>query len=220
MSTSPVIRCPLCDFDNAHFFWHGGKASHDRDFYLCDRCDLVFVPERFFISREDEKEAYLQHNNEIYDPAYRRFLSNLYNEIKPHLKPDSSGLDFGAGPGPALAHMMKEDGYDVQMYDPFFSASAKPLEDTYDFVTCTETLEHLREPRRDLDRLNSLLKSPGWLRVMTGMLDDRAEFPSWYYHRNPTHVCFYSRVTMKWIAQKYLWSVYFPAANVTLFHKS
>ena len=80
MSIPPVMRCPLCDFDNAYFFWHGGKASRDRDFYRCDTCDLVFVPERFFISREDEKKTYLQHNNEIYDPGYRKFLSNLYNE--------------------------------------------------------------------------------------------------------------------------------------------
>ena len=106
------------------------------------------------------------------------------------------------------------------MYDPYFSPSTKPLEETYDFVTCTETLEHLREPRQELEMLNSLLRSPGWLGVMTGMLDDWKEFPSWYYHRDPTHVCFYSHETMKWIAEKYLWSVYFPAANVTLFHKA
>ena len=138
------MKCPLCECDDADFFWHGGKASHDRDFYRCRRCSLVFVPERFFVSREEEKERYLQHNNEIYDKGYRRFLSKLYDELKPHLKPNSSGLDFGAGPGPALVHMMKEDGHDIRMYDPYFSPSTEPLEETYDFITCTETLEHLR----------------------------------------------------------------------------
>ena len=133
------MKCRLCESDDTEFFWHGGKGSPDRDFYLCGRCDLVFVPERFFVSPEDEKARYVEHNNEIYDARYRKFLSRLYDELKPHLTPKSSGLDFGAGPGPALVHMMREDGFAVRMYDPYFSPSTEPLEETYDFVTCTET---------------------------------------------------------------------------------
>ena len=42
-------------------------------------------------------------NNDPSDPDYRKFLSRLSNALLPHLKIRSQGLDFGAGPGPALA---------------------------------------------------------------------------------------------------------------------
>ena len=51
-----------------------------------------------------------------------------------------SGLDFGAGPGPALAAMMSEDGFDVAIYDPFFQPDAEALQRKYDFITSTETV--------------------------------------------------------------------------------
>ena len=58
-----------------------------------------------------------------------------------------SGLDFGAGPGPALAAMMSEDGFDVAIYDPFFQPDAEALQRKYDFITCTAvSYTHLTLP--------------------------------------------------------------------------
>ena len=54
---------------------------------------------------------------------------------------------------------------------------------------------------------------------MTGMLNDGADFPSWYYHRDPTHVNFFSHATMRWIAALCGWEARFPSQNVVLFRK-
>ena len=54
---------------------------------------------------------------------------------------------------------------------------------------------------------------------MTGMLDSWSDFPDWYYHRDPTHICFYSRHTMQWIAERFHWRAHFPSPNVVLFEK-
>ncbi|MCI0796613.1 MAG: 2-polyprenyl-3-methyl-5-hydroxy-6-metoxy-1,4-benzoquinol methylase, partial [Chloroflexi bacterium] len=62
-----------------------------------------------------------------------------------------------------------------------------------------------------------LLRSPGWLGVMTGMLADWSQFSDWHYHRDPTHVNFFSRRTMNWLADKYGWDPSYPSDNVTLF---
>ena len=212
--------CPLCRSPNTSLLHTGGKASGHRDFFHCARCDLVFVPERFFLSDEDEKARYLQHNNDPYDEGYRGFLGRLWQKLKPHLKSGMKGLDYGAGPGPALAAMMTGDGFDVRLYDPYFHRDGSALADTYDFITCTETVEHFHDPAREFDRLDGMLKLPGWLGVMTGMLEDWDEFPSWYYHRDPTHVCFYSRKTMTWVAERHSWEPpLFPRENVVLFKK-
>ena len=113
--------------------------------------------------------------------------------------------------------MVREDGFEVALYDPFFHPDRSVLKTTYDFIACTETVEHFRNPEAELHQLKSLLEPGGWLGVMTGMLEDWDEFPGWYYHRDPTHICFYSKTTMQWIADRFGWDVVFPVGNVALF---
>lgn len=130
------------------------------------------------------------------------------------------GLDYGAGPGPALAIMMREEGFGMEIYDPNFHPSGTLLQNTYDFVTCSETVEHFSSPRVEFDRFQSILRPGGLLAIMTGMLDNWTGFPEWYYHRDPTHIAFYSEKTMMWIAADYCWSLEMPDPNIALFRKS
>ncbi|MCH8868420.1 MAG: methyltransferase domain-containing protein [Chloroflexi bacterium] len=209
--------CPLCKDPSTSPLHRGGKASGFRDFLRCGGCDLVFVPRRQMLTPEQQKDRYLQHRNDVHDPDYRRFLGKLYYELKPHLEAGAEGLDFGSGPGPALAAMMREDGFTVDTYDIHFRSSECALDKTYDFITCTETAEHFADPAQEFQRLASLLRSPGWLGVMTGMPADWSQFSDWHYHRDPTHVNFFSRRTMNWLADKYGWDPSYPSDNVTLF---
>ncbi len=211
--------CPLCAADQCRFIHRSDDRHGIREFFECAECDLAFVPPRFHLSADAELERYLMHDNDIHDVGYRGFLSRLWNELKPSLRPASSGLDFGCGPGPALACMMREQGFAIELYDPFFFPNREALEARYDFITCTETAEHLRKPAETFALLDSLLADGGKLGVMTGMLDDRAAFAAWGYQRDPTHVAFYTRRAMRWIARRFGWRVEFPADNVTIFTK-
>ena len=211
--------CPLCLYTDTRPFHKGGKASAYRDFFQCGECDLVFVPRSQLLDAAGQKARYLQHNNDVDDPAYRDFLGRMYYALRPYLKPGTRGLDYGAGPGPALQRMMIEDGFEAYTYDIFFYPDKAVISTTYDFVTCTETAEHFDDPRREFDALDSLMRSSGWLGVMTGMLERWDEFPGWYYHRDPTHVNFFSKSTMQWIARHYNWGACFPRQNVALFRK-
>ncbi len=80
---------------------------------------------------------YLHHENHLDDPGYRRFLSKLADPLLARLPAGSKGLDYGCGPGPALAAMLREAGHQVALYDPFFHPDLTPLERSYDFETCT-----------------------------------------------------------------------------------
>ena len=212
--------CPLCLSPDAAPFHISREKSMERDFFLCPRCDLVFVPGKYHIGAEAEKERYLTHNNDPADEDYRGFLDRLLSPLQHHLPAGASGLDYGAGPGPALLLMLRERGFEASMYDPYFHPDAAALERTYDFITCTETLEHFAAPRKELDTFQALLKPSAWMGVMTGMLESWTDFADWYYHRDPTHVSFYSRKTMDWISRQYRWEALFPRPNVVLFHKS
>ena len=207
--------CPLCLGASVARIHRSDDKHGVREFWICATCDLIFVPKAFHLDFESERERYLMHENDPDDPRYRDFLSRLWAVLKPILRPSDVGLDYGAGPGPALVSMAREDEFDMSAYDPHFAPDATALDRTYDFITCTETAEHFASPAEEFGRLTSLLKPDGLLGVMTSMLDERSAFPSWHYHRDPTHLAFYSTITMVWIAARHGLHVSVPTPKVS-----
>ena len=126
------------------------------------------------------------------------------------------GLDVGSGPGPTLSVMLAERGYPTAIWDPFFAPDPGPLEKTWDFVTCTETVEHFHEPSRDWERLFTLVRPGGWLAVMTELLEEEP-LESWWYARDPTHVALYRPKTLDWIADRWGASLERPSRTVAIF---
>ena len=88
-----------------------------RIYWKCEHCLFVFLDSKFRLSSLEEKSRYQEHNNDIHNSDYRFFLSKLFEPFKARLEARSRGLDFGCGPGPALAEMFKEEGYQVDIYD-------------------------------------------------------------------------------------------------------
>jgi len=211
--------CPLCQSSNVRLVHTSSQKLGRREFFLCGACDLVHVPARFHLPPDAEKSRYLLHNNDPDDIDYRKFLGRLWDIVRPQLATGARGLDFGSGPGPALVKMAAGDGFDIRAYDPYFEPDSSALQSSYDFITCTETAEHFASPANEFRLLHSLLAPGGILGVMTSMPSDWSRFPDWYYNRDPTHIAYYSRCTMRWIAEFHNMEVVFPVANVTIFRK-
>ncbi|MCC5977359.1 MAG: class I SAM-dependent methyltransferase [Salinarimonas sp.] len=207
--------CPLCDDPATEAFVTIATQSYHR----CPVCALRFLDPAHHPDRETERAQYALHQNDPDDPRYRAFLSRLADPLLAMLEPGSSGLDYGCGPGPALAAMLREAGHAVALYDPFFAPDKRVLEANYDFVTCTETAEHFHDPAREFARLDALLRPGGWLGLMTIFQSDDARFAGWHYRRDPTHVVFYREETVHWIAAHYGWECTIPCPNVALMQK-
>jgi hypothetical protein len=183
-------------------------------------CRLVFVPPSQFLSAEDEKKRYDLHQNSLDNADYRRFLGRLFIPLNQRLAPGSSGLDFGSGPGPALPRMFEEAGHSMVIFDQYYEHAPAALDLKYDFITASEVVEHLREPRKALDRLWACLTCGGWLGIMTKFTADHAAFPRWYYKNDLTHVCFFSRETFLWLAAAWNADLIFPDDDVALLRKN
>ena len=118
------------------------------------------------------------------------------------------GLDFGCGPGPTLHQLVIDSGYRMELYDPYFHPRDL-TKGTYDFITCTEVVEHLGTPWREWSQLKDLLNPGGILGVMTHLYDDVFDheepesFRQWPYRRDDTHISFYSSKTMDYIANRF-----------------
>jgi hypothetical protein len=191
------MNCPLCHSRHSTAFAH----AHGRHYFRCHRCELTFLDPAQRLSPAEEKAYYGLHQNHPDDPGYRRFLDRLAAPLCAHLQGPGEGLDFGCGPGPALARMLEERGHRMWCYDPLYAPDASLLNRQYDFVTCTEVVEHFYQPDQDMATLFGLVKSGGWLGIMTGLLNDNIDVNRWHYIRDPTHVCLYRVKTFQWLCQ-------------------
>ena len=208
--------CPLCKSPQSAAPFH--RDAH-RDYYRCSLCQLIFVPPSQHLSIEDERAEYDKHQNSPDDAGYRKFLSRLFTPLNDRLSPASYGLDFGSGPGPTLSVMFEEVGHKVSLYDPFYAPDKSVLNRSYDFITTTEVVEHLREPATDLEHLWSRIKPGGWLGIMTKLAQNKDVFSRWHYKNDLTHIEFFSNETMRWLATEWDAEVEIIGKDVILFRK-
>ena len=187
------MPCPLCRLGESEPF-----GDYDaRTYRHCPRCRLIFVPETFWPSPEDERARYDSHQNSPDDAGYVSFLEKLATPLTERLHPGARGLDYGCGPSPVLCQIIESKGFTIHPYDPFYFPGI-PTE-PFDFITSTETFEHFRHPGEEIIRLRDLLKPGGLLGVMTAFWDEDTFRNNWHYRRDFTHLCFYRRETMDWI---------------------
>lgn len=193
-----MMQCPLCNTQLKTIFF----SEKEQIYYKCPGCDAVVKDNKLYLPSQAEKERYQLHNNDIFDPRYREFVSPITNAIrKDFLSEDAIGLDFGAGEGSAITQVLKENNYQLNLYDPFFYPDKSVLNRTYDYIICCETMEHFHFPYKEFTLLKGLLKPYGKLYCMTHILRETISFPDWYYKNDPTHVFFYTEKTLYWIAE-------------------
>ena len=212
--TVGTCACPLCAERADPFLTVEGRS-----YFRCPACGARFLDPAQLPSAANEHAHYLTHENDPGDPRYRRFLSKLADPLLACLASGSHGLDYGCGPGAALAAMLREAGHDMALYDPFFAPDPVPLSDTYDFVTCTEVAEHFHDPAREFARLRGLVRPGGWLAVMTCFQTDDARFRDWHYRKDPTHVVFYRAETFRHVARDWGWTCEMPVKDVVLMRR-
>lgn len=209
-----MYSCPLCRSTHNAFY----AADKQREYWQCAQCALVFVPSHFYLSAMLERAQYDLHENND-DAGYRAFLNRLAQPLLLRIKPESVGLDFGCGPGPVLATMLKAAGHNMDLFDIFYQPDSSVFSRQYDFITATEVIEHLRNPHDELARLWSCLRPGGYLGLMTKLVKDKTAFVNWHYKIDPTHVCFYSVDTFQYLANSLAANVEFVAADVIVLQK-
>jgi len=197
-----VYECPLCkSLDNSHFAF---QKAYTRDFYDCHHCGMIFVNREQLLSENEEKKRYDLHENHIRTPGYEKFLRRLINPLKKLCGHDSVGLDYGEGPYPMLREILSEDGYkNVQGFDPYYNQNTEALDTNYDFITCSEVIEHTKYPGDVLKKLKALLKTNGYLVMSTGIYSRDYDFLSWQYTHDDTHINFFTDDTILWIAKNF-----------------
>jgi hypothetical protein len=210
-----TTNCPLCTTRPENFC-----ADRKRAYLRCPRCDLIFVPEKDRLTPAEEKSRYDLHQNDPTDTGYRNFLNRLFQPLENKLEPGARGLDVGCGPGPTLSLMFEEAGYECAVYDAYYARDPSVFEEQYDFLTCSETMEHMYRPGAEFERFVTLVKPGGWIGIMTQLHDEAASpFDRWHYKDDPTHVCFFSKKSFQTLETIYGLRLEFHSDNVVLFQQ-
>jgi hypothetical protein len=216
-------NCQLCGNDKLKICLDERVKSHGewrhRTYLECGDCGYIFLRPQQRISVDLERQRYSTHNNDPKDERYRSFLMKGFDQLRPFISQGSHGIDYGCGPSQALKTWLETEGFRVDCYDPAFWPNSAVLEGTYDFVTCTEVVEHLHSPMEVFLRLDSMLRPGGWMMWMTDICQDPEKFSEWSYRNDETHVGFYQKKTIEWIAQKMKWRLELLKQRVMIFHK-
>ena len=208
--------CIVCKNQKAEVFINIKQKRYRN----CSYCEAIFLDKEFYLNSYDEHKHYLTHNNDVNDQRYKNFLSNLMLPLIDRIKLKSIGLDYGCGPGPALSLMLREKGYQMFNYDPFFHPKKINLLKKYDFICCTETVEHFHNPFGEFTRFNELLNNNGTIGIMTNFHSEQDIFENWYYIKDPTHVVFYNKKTFQIIAKIFDWDSEFLGNNLVFLKKN
>ena len=180
---------------------------------------MVFVPAAFHLQSNDEKCEYDKHTNSPDDKDYIEFLGRLVYPLAKMLPEGAQGLDFGCGPGPAVATMLAKFGVLVENYDQFYTDNKCFIGKHYDFIIATEVVEHFREPQAEYARIWHCLKPGGTLGLMTKLVIDCDRFARWHYKNDPTHISFHSMDTLNYLAALWGAELSVLAADAFLFRK-
>ena len=212
---SSTVCCPLCASPRAYSLPVAGKRYH-----RCLACELVWLDEADHLDAVAEKAVYDGHDNRVDDPRYRTFLMRAFGEVLSRVPTPASGLDFGCGPGPALVAMGREAGYQMAGYDKFYADFPELLTHQYDFITSTEVIEHIAEPRAVLEQLWACLKPGGVLVLQTQRVLGDERFKNWRYRHDPTHIVFFAEASFQVLAASWQAELSFPHADVAVLQKS
>jgi SAM-dependent methyltransferase len=206
------MNCPLCETQL--------KEKADEYYFICSKCGAYVKDKQFYISAQQEKSRYEEHNNDVNDLRYQNFTSPITNEILAHFKPQHLGLDYGCGTGPVISKVLRDKGYRVKLYDPYFYPGKDYLNHIYDYIFACEVFEHFRHPKQQIEKIVSLLKPGGYLLIMTHLFDSKTDFTTWYYRNDPTHVFIYTLQTVQFVAKAFALNIKKQNNRTIIFKKS
>jgi len=189
------MHCPLCDSILLQRI--------DSTYLDCGVCRALVMDTAFIPDSEAELRHYHTHDNDVNDPRYRKFTSPITEHVLSCFTPEHSGLDFGCGPGPVISTVLREHGYRIAHYDPYFAPDVQPLADDYDYIVCCEVIEHFLNPAEEFARMRNMLRPGGHLVCMSSLYHEGIDFASWRYRKDPTHTFIYRAETVAYITRNF-----------------
>ena len=195
-----MTPCPLCGTPSPSFT----DLQLRCETHHCPNCELIFKNSTCFPTEAQELKKYGEHHNSIENQGYVAMFERFIDFTLAHCgRPVEKVLDFGSGPTPVLAELLRRRGFDVAVYDKHFAPQLPDGTARFDLITSTEVIEHIADPMEALSWMRSRLNPGGTLALMTQFHDNTESFyQKWWYRRDPTHLCFFTPKSFEIAAER------------------
>lgn len=190
--------CPLCGNKGENFF--------KDEFFECVNCHGIFRNKRDYPDQDSEISRYKEHNNDVTDIKYQNFVAPITSFVMKNFYADACGLDFGSGIAPVVSKVLKDNSYNIELFDPFFKNDVDLLNEKYNYIVCCEVIEHFHQPAEEFKKLRKMLKPDGKIICMTHLYNSDIPFDNWYYKNDRTHVFIYQKQTIDFIVKSFEFS--------------
>lgn len=213
------MTCKICQGETTSFYDDYMKCQT----YHCKACGFIFKDEEAIVSHDKELKVYQQHNNTEENLGYVAMFQDFIDKtITPHKEQITTALDFGSGPNPVLAGILKRNGFVTDYYDKFFATEKIYEGKQYDLITSTEVIEHIRDVQEVMAFFAQHLNPGGFLALMTQFHpDDQEAYLNWWYRRDPTHIVFFTPKSFRALAEQHGFTLrYHDDKKVVLLQKN
>ena len=80
----------------------------------------------------------------------------------------------------------------------------------YNRIYASECFEHFTNPYKTISFIASLQNSKGHLAIRTELFESsKVPLEKWWYFKDPTHVCFYTKHTVSWLSKAFNYKIKF-----------
>ncbi|MBN1575706.1 MAG: methyltransferase domain-containing protein [Chitinispirillaceae bacterium] len=161
---------------------------------------MIFVPNAFHLSLEQERRRYDLHDNTETNTGYVRFLTQVADIVETVCLSPGRILDYGCGRDAVLTTLLRHRGRACDPYDPLYDYAPPAGGARYDAVILCEVIEHCRDVQCSLREIRELLDERGIVVVRTQVYPAVRELSRWWYAHDMTHVNFFSRPALEFAA--------------------
>jgi hypothetical protein len=223
MNDSNPIKCPVCSkIVTIEMFSAVVRYHYPAKYRFCAQCRFLFIESPQWL-----EEAYKTPINASDTGIMARNLElSRIASVLLHFLFNKKGkfLDYAGGYG-IFTRLMRDAGFDFYWYDPYSAnlvARGFELVDgmsSFELLTCFETLEHLSEPMKEIEKMRSLSDN---ILCTTTLLPANIPNPGdWTYYGldHGQHISFYSFETLQFIAKVLGYNLYSNRTNIHMFTK-
>ncbi len=197
------MKCILCDNKSKLYFEKTILKSKKEKYryFLCGNCSLLFLDPIQHPNLDEERERYLDHNNDSNDDRYRRYILEIATPCMKQVTTNQLCLDYGSGPSKVMEEIFTDSGHNMTSFDPVFYNHWPDTD--FDLITSCEVFEHFHNPAKEIPKVLSLLKSQATLAIHTHTWNENLNLDLWGYLRDITHVCFYHKKTIQYLCDTF-----------------
>jgi hypothetical protein len=216
-------KCPVCN--NAvtrKMFSATVRCHYQAKYRLCEQCQFLYIESPQWLEEAYEVPINVSDTGIM---ARSLGLSRITSVLLYFLfNKKGKFLDYAGGYG-IFTRLMRDIGFDFYWYDPYsenlMARGFELVEGMSDFelLTCFETLEHLQEPMKEIEKMRGFSDS---ILCTTTLLPASIPEPGdWDYYGldHGQHISFYSFETLLFIAKKFGCNLYSNRKDIHMFTK-